>query len=103
MLVPLHLAVGIANADQPPQYAYAYPALPEFFLVPATLGSKSEYDAFFATLKTKLEGAALAQRSYIDAQCRYFPCKASDPAPCPDPVCQQRRDRVDAPAQGPAR
>jgi hypothetical protein len=68
--------------------------------VSATLGSESESDAFFAALKTKLEGAAVAQHAYIDAQCRYYPCKASDPAPCADPYCQERRARVDARLRG---
>ncbi len=92
---PTALALGIANLDQPASYAYAYRALPEFFLTPATFVSESDRETFFATLKAKLEAATAAQHDYINAQCRYWPCVANDPAPCPDPVCQQRHTRVE--------
>jgi len=95
ILAPTALAVGIANVDQPASYAYAYRALPDFFLTPATFDSESTREAFFATLETKLVGAAAAQHAYINAQCHYWPCVAKDSAPCPDPVCQQRHARVD--------
>lgn len=96
ILAPTALAVAVANADQPPNYAYAYRALPEFFLTPETFPSEAVRDAFFAALPSKLEQSAKAKQAYIDKQCRFWPCKAGDPEPCKDPVCEQRRARVDA-------
>ncbi len=95
ILAPTAAAVAVANAGQPPNYAYAYRALPDFFLTPATFASDAERDAYFAALGAKLESAAGAQRAYIDTHCRFWPCKAEDPAPCQDLTCKQRRERVD--------
>ena len=89
------LGVAIARANDPPRYDYAYRPLPELLLTPATFDSESDCDAHFASLQTRLKATRDAQRSYIDAQCRFWPCKASDPAPCPDPVCERRRTIAD--------
>lgn len=94
--IPAAAALAVANADQPVAYAYAYRALPEFFLTPATFPSVAARDAFFAALQSKLEGAAVARHAYVDAHCRFWPCKAEDPAPCQDLTCRQRRERVNA-------
>jgi len=94
--VPVALVATAAMWDQLQHYAYAYRALPEFFLTPDTFESEPASDTFFATLKAKLERAAAAQHAYINAQCRFWPCEANDPAPCNDLVCQRRRERVDA-------
>jgi hypothetical protein len=96
LLLPVTVAVAAERSNQPTNFAYAYRSLPAFFLVPATFASEAERDAGFASLEAKLRAEGDAQRAYIDRQCRYFPCKASDPAPCLDPVCQRRRERVDA-------
>ena len=90
------LAMATEKSGQPTSYAYAYRSLPAFFLIPASFASESECDAFFASLRTKLEVEWDGQRAYIDKQCRFWPCQPTDAAPCPDPVCQQRRARVDA-------
>ena len=95
-LMPFAIAVAAEQHNQPPAFAYAYRALPTFFLVPATFASEAERDAYFASLEAKLRAERDAQRAFIDKQCRYFPCKPSDPAPCLDPTCQQRRERLDA-------
>jgi hypothetical protein len=89
-------AVGLvvaaaANKDRPPRYTFAYRPLPEFLLTPAAFASESDCDAHFTSLKARLVTARDAQRANIDAHCRFFPCKASDPAPCPDPVCERQR------------
>jgi hypothetical protein len=89
------VVVAIANKDAPRPAVYAYRALPEFLLVPATFDSQSECDAFFATLKTKLEAAKVATHARIDAECQFPPCRASDPAPCVE-VCERQRKRADA-------
>ncbi len=96
MIVLPILAVATAVAatrERPP--AFAYRALPEFQLTPAAFASESECNAHFASLKTKLEGVRDAEHSRIAAECRFFPCKASDLVPCPDPVCNQQRARAD--------
>lgn len=89
------LVAIVATKDRPPKYDYAYRPLPELLLTPATFGSESDCDAHFASLQTRLKATRDAQRSNIDAQCRFWPCKASDPAPCPDPVCERRRTIAD--------
>jgi hypothetical protein len=89
------VVVLIAAKDAPPRAAYAYRALPEFFLIPATFDSAVSREAFFAALDAKLHAARDAQRARIDAHCRFWPCKADDPAPCQDLTCKQRRERVD--------
>lgn len=96
LAAPAAATMAAASADQPTLYAYAYRALPEFFMTPAAFESDAACDAFFAALKTDLESAAQAQRAYVDAHCRFWPCKADDPQPCADPVCERRRERVDA-------
>ena len=98
---PLQLGMFVAGAiehmDESSRYAhYAYRALPVFFLIPATFDSDAACDAFFATLKTKLEAARDAKRARIDAECRFWPCQSSDPTPCPDPVCERLRTMTDA-------
>lgn len=90
------LVAAIANKDAPRPAVYAYRALPEFLLVPAAFESEAACDAFFATLNTKLQAAREAKRERIDADCRFWPCKATDPAPCPDPVCERARTLADA-------
>jgi hypothetical protein len=90
----LAIATAVAaTRERPP--AFAYRALPEFQLTPAAFASETECDAYFASLKTKLEGMRDAEHSRIAAACRFFPCKASDLVPCPDPVCNQQRARAD--------
>ena len=86
----------VASKDAPPRAAYAFRALPEFFLIPSTFESEASRDAFFAALKTKLEATRDAQRARIDAECRFWPCKIEDPAPCRDLTCEQLRARADA-------
>ena len=96
MIVLPILAVATAVAatrERAP--AYAYRALPEFQLTPSAFASESECDAYFASLKTRLETIRDATHARIAAECRFFPCKASDPVPCPDPVCNQQRVRAD--------
>ena len=88
--------VRLAAGDTPHQIRYAYRALPEFVLVPATFDSEAACDAFFAALKTKLEAARDARRVQIDAECRFYPCQRSDPAPCSDPICERMRNLADA-------
>ena len=90
------VVVLVANKDAPPPAAYAYRALPEFHLTPSTFESEAASDAFFATLKLKLEAARDAQHARIAAECRFWPCTTSDPTPCRDPVCDRRRARADA-------
>lgn len=90
------LAVATAVAatrERPP--AYAYRALPEFQLTPSAFGSQSECDAYFDSLKTRLETIRDATHARIAAECRFFPCKASDLVPCADSVCNQQRARAD--------
>jgi hypothetical protein len=65
-------------------------------LTPSTFGSESDGDAHFASLQRRLQTTRYAQRSDIDANCRFWPCEASDPAPCPDPICERRRAVADA-------
>jgi hypothetical protein len=89
------VVAAIANKDAPRQAVYAYRALPEFLLVPATFDSQAECDAFFATLKTKLEAARGAAHARIDAECHFPPCRASDSTPCLE-VCERQRRRADA-------
>lgn len=89
-LIPLTVAAGagaIATKDAPRISSYAYHSLPVFLLTPATFNSEAAFDAHCATLKAKLETAANEEHARIDAECRLFPCKASDPSPCPNPVC----------------
>jgi hypothetical protein len=87
------VTAAAATRERPP--AYAYRALPEFQLTPSAFASESECDAYFSSLKTKLESIRDATHARIAAECRFFPCKASDPVPCPDPVCNQQRARAD--------
>ena len=95
-LAPLVLVGGaIATANSPPRYEFAYRPLPELLLTPAAFGSESDCDAHFASLQTRLKATRDAQRAYIDAQCRFWPCKASDTAPCPDPICERQRKIAD--------
>jgi len=89
------VVAAIANKDAPRPAVYAYRALPEFLLVPATFYSQAECDAFFATLKTKLEAARGATLARIDAECHFPPCHASDLTPCLE-VCERQRRRADA-------
>jgi len=96
--VPLAVAAGagaIATKDAPRGSLYAYRSLPVFVLTPATFDSEAACDAHFATLKTKLEMARNEERARIDAECRFYPCKPSDPSPCPDPVCERLRAFAD--------
>jgi hypothetical protein len=79
-----------AEAEKRPSLSYAYRALPEFILIPATFSSESTRDAFFVTLKGKLEANANAQLDYINEHCRFWPCTPSDVV-CPDPVCNRAR------------
>jgi hypothetical protein len=102
VIVPLQGAgslVGLAAMAAgaiPHNIDYAYRALPEFLLVPATFDSEAACDAFFATVKTRLEAARDARRALVDAECRFYPCQRSDPTPCPDLVCERQRNRADA-------
>ena len=90
------VVAAIANKDAPREAVYAYRALPELLLIPATFESNTACDAFFATLKTWLEAARDAKRERFDAECRFWPCKSSDATPCADPVCERRRKQADA-------
>ena len=94
--VGLLVAMAAKKTDTPPRYDYAYRPLPELLLTPSTFGSESDCDAHFASLEKRLQTTRDAQRSDIDANCRFWPCKASDAAPCPDPVCERRRAVADA-------
>ena len=91
-LAAIGAAAGTVQDDPHPPYAYRM--LPELLLTPATFASEAERDAFFVNLKATLELNARAQRAYIDAHCRFWPCTPSDPA-CPDPVCERQRVLVD--------
>ena len=93
--IPLALVLMSATKDMPRHYPFAYPSLPEVLLTQASFDSEAACDAYFAAQIARLEAVAAAQRAHIDAQCRFWPCTPSDPAPCPDPFCQQRRIRVD--------
>lgn len=96
--IPLGLAAGagaIATKDAPRGSLYAYRSLPVFVLTPATFDSEAACDAHFAILKTKLETTRNEERARIDAECRFYPCKPSDPSPCPDPVCERLRAFAD--------
>ena len=85
-------AVAATRERSPP---YAYRALPEFQLTPAAFASESECDEYFSSLKSRLEAIRDATHARIAAECRFFPCKSTDPFPCPDPVCNQQRARAD--------
>lgn len=90
------LLVAIAAKNYTPRrYDYAYRPLPELLLTPETFASEADCDAHFASLQKRLQTTSDAQRSDIDANCRFSPCKASDPAPCPDPVCARLRAVAD--------
>lgn len=84
------VGLGFVGMDPPS----AYRALPEFLLTPESFGSEAERDAFFVDLAARLEAAARAQRAYIDAHCRFWPCEPTDLA-CTDPVCERQRVLVD--------
>ena len=89
------MAIGGASAvdnegNKRPSARYAYRALPEFILIPATFDSESSRDAFFVTLKARLEANANARLADVDAHCRVWPCTPADPT-CPSPVCGHAR------------
>jgi hypothetical protein len=77
------LVIAAASKDAPRSAVYAYRALPEFFLVPEMFETQAACDGFFSSLEAKLTAARDTKRARIDAECRFFPCKASDPSPCP--------------------
>lgn len=93
--IPILAVAAIVGATREKPPPFAYRALPEFLLTPTGFASATECDAHFASLATKFEAARDAKRAYIDAQCRFWPCKASDSAPCPDLVCDRRRAMAD--------
>ncbi len=94
--LPLALGAFAGQASLPRQYIYAYPAPPVLLLAPTTCESEAACDALFATMRDKLTAEANARKATIDAGCHYFPCRASDAAPCPHPECRKRRAAVDA-------
>jgi hypothetical protein len=96
VVAPFYLVWHMANKKNSPETYYAYPPLPEFALVPATFATDTECDAYFAARMSSLEMKVAARRERIDRECRYFPCSASDPEPCPHPACQKLRNEVDA-------
>jgi hypothetical protein len=76
-------------------YPYAFRQLPQLLLAPVTFDSESACDGYFASLRSRVEAEADAQRTRIRESCHAWPCQASDPV-CPSPFCERQRARVDA-------
>jgi hypothetical protein len=76
-------------------YPYAFRHLPQLLLAPVTFDSESACDGYFASLRSRVEAEADAQRTRIRESCHPWPCQASDPV-CHSPFCERQRARVDA-------
>jgi hypothetical protein len=105
MMVPSPLALAgagvqllgnaVATADERENVPLAYEPVPVCVLIPAVFESESARDAFFGSLRAKIEASGAERRARVDNGCFYWPCKPED-GPCGDLFCEKRREQVKA-------
>ncbi len=88
---PVAAGVGAAVvlAMNSSDYPYAFRQLPQLLLAPVTFDSESACDGYFASLRSRVEAEADAQRTRIRESCHPWSCQASDPV-CHRPFCEHQ-------------
>jgi hypothetical protein len=91
--IPLMIAAPFIAQSQDDWWAYREP--PTILLAPASFATKRECDEYFDELRSRVAQAAQVEIEHIDAECRPWPCVASE-ARCTHPMCERKRVAVEA-------